>query len=73
MISLFYRFWHWWLGLYGKDRATIILEVVGIAVVAAYTTVAAFQWCAMQKANRINRIVAKLDFIQSRGIAQRVS
>jgi hypothetical protein len=59
MGSFFYRLWHWWLGLDGRDRATIILEVLGIAVVAAYTTVAAFQWGALKKANLINRIVAQ--------------
>jgi hypothetical protein len=59
MGSLFYRLWHWWLGLNGRDRATIILEVLGIAVVAAYTTVAAIQWHALKKANRINRMLAQ--------------
>lgn len=32
-----YRLWHWWISLTGRDRATIILEVLGILVVSAYT------------------------------------
>jgi hypothetical protein len=38
------RLWHWWLGLSGSARATIVLEVIGILVVAAYTTIAGLQW-----------------------------
>jgi hypothetical protein len=48
--SWFHRLWCWWLELAGRDRATIILELLGIAVVIAYTTVAALQWKQMRKA-----------------------
>ena len=43
-----YRLCHWWIGLAGKDRAIIILDIIGIAVVAAYT------WQA-RKANWLTR------------------
>jgi hypothetical protein len=45
----FRRLWQWWCGLSGTDRATIVLEFVGIVVVALYTTIAAFQWDTMRK------------------------
>lgn len=44
------RLLHWWLNLAGKDRATLILEILGIVVVIAYTTVAKLQWKQMKKA-----------------------
>jgi hypothetical protein len=39
------RLWRWWLSLSGKQR----VEVVGIAVVAAYTTVAYGQLRALRR------------------------
>jgi hypothetical protein len=53
-----YRLWHWWLGLHGRDRATIILEVIGILVVTAYTTVAALQWHQMKAATEATKRAA---------------
>jgi hypothetical protein len=50
-----YRFWHGWLALNFKDRAIIILDILGIGVVVAYTTVAALQWCAMLHANKLTK------------------
>jgi hypothetical protein len=32
-----YRLYHWWKELPGKDRTIIILDIIGIAIVAAYT------------------------------------
>jgi hypothetical protein len=46
-----YRLGHWWLGLSGRERAHLILEVCGIIVVGVYTRVAALQWGAMNQAN----------------------
>src|ERR1700737_3329778 len=54
-MSGLYRLWHWWLGLSGKDRATIILELIGILVVAAYTKVAAMQWLQMRDATEASK------------------
>jgi hypothetical protein len=34
-------------------KAGFILEIFGIAGIFAYTTVAAFQWCATRDSNRI--------------------
>jgi hypothetical protein len=34
---------------------TLIVSGAGLILVAAYTTVAAFQWCAMRESNRISR------------------
>jgi hypothetical protein len=53
----FYRLWHWWLDLRGTDRANILIGVAGIIVIAGYTTVAAFQWCALLKANKLTRTI----------------
>src|ERR1700730_10931090 len=58
-MSHLYRVWHWWIGLSGKGRATIILEIIGILVVAAYTTVAALQWCQMKAATKATQIAAQ--------------
>src|SRR5260370_11517240 len=57
MTSL-YRIWHWWLNTRGNERVMIILQLVGVIVVFAYTTVAALQWCQMKKTARSTRVAA---------------
>jgi len=40
------------------NRASLILEGLGILVVSAYTTVAALQWCQMRKATHLTKLAA---------------
>lgn len=62
--QLWYQFAHWCRDLRGVERATLLLELVGILVVAAYTTVAALQWCEIRRSNDLARIglMANLQF-----------
>jgi len=47
--------WFWFRGLSGKDQMTIVLELIGISVVTAYTTIAWFQSCQTGTANDLLR------------------
>jgi hypothetical protein len=58
MRRYWYRFWNWWRELSGVHRATFLLEIVGIVVVAIYTTVAALQWYQMKAATKATKRAA---------------